>query len=403
MKRRMQVLGCCVGWLGAAAGGASAQEPLVRVELAYAARSADKAAPAPNFSPAGTRVPLADVDAGMELPAGAVQPARAGVIKVGPGEASWLRVLASAEPAHPKDLCRVYIDYNRNGRFDDDGNPLTATPTAREKTGDMWSSFPPATLSIPYASGASAVENYQVNVWIVRQGDAVPDLLRYSVASWRAGKITVAGVEALVAAFDGNNDAVFDASDQWSVLEASAADAPRQVLSHLEARPAKRMMFVKGSEKESVLEFRSITPEGRSMTFALVDRPVTKADDRLADDSLREERARPRAAKPFEWLPEFEAARARSKASGKKLLLDFWTSWCGPCQTMHQWMWTDAEVVGLLSAGYVGARLDGDLEKTLVKKFNVSGYPTFIVLDPGGREVLRFGYKSSKEIVELLK
>jgi thiol-disulfide isomerase/thioredoxin len=382
----------------------------VRVDLRYGARGTDKTQPVPNFSPAGTRVPLADAPPAAALPPGAALPARAGIIKVGPGEGSWVKVLATSDAAHPKDLCRVYIDRNRNGNFADDGEALVATPAAREKTGDVWCSFAPAELVIPYASapprpgGAdAAAENYQVDVWIVRQGDVLPDLLRYSVRSWRAGTVTIDGVEALAAAFDMNNDAVFDKSDEWSVIEASVPDAPRQLLSHTEARPTSRMMFVRAGGKETVLEFRSITPDGRSMTFAVVDRPVTKAQDRAADDALGAERPRPRAAAPFGWETKLDVALAKAKAAGKQVLLDFWTDWCGPCRTMDQWIWTDAEVVAALNAGYVGVKLDGDLEKAIVKKYNVTGYPTVIVVDAGGSVIKSGGYMGSKEALAFLK
>ena len=70
---------------------------------------------------------------------------------------------------------------------------------------------------------------------------------------------------------------------------------------------------------------------------------------------------------------------------------------------MDDWIWTDAEVAGLLNAGYIGVKLDGDIEKTLVKRFNVAGYPTMIMLDESGTETRRaVGYQSSKEMVGLL-
>ena len=386
------------------AATALAQEQVVRVQLAYRARGMDRSAPSPNFSPAGTRVPLTELPAGAPLPDGAARPARVGTIKLGPAEDAWLRVLAAADADHPKDLCRVYFDRDRNGDFADDGPPLTATPTAREKTGDMWSSFPATELAVPYGRGPqAATENYQVNVWIVRQGEDAPDLLRYSVGSWRSGAVTVRGVEALVAAFDSNNDAVFDKNDQWSVIEASAPDAAKQVLSYNEARPTSRMMFVKDGTKEIVLEFRSISTDGRSMAFAVVDRPVTKANDRAGDDTVREERPRPRVQTPFAWDATFDAGVARAKASGRKLILDFWTSWCGPCKTMDEWIWTDAEVVAVLNAGYAGVRVDGDLEKALVARFAVGAYPTVIVLDSTGKEITRFvGYKGSRDTLAVL-
>jgi hypothetical protein len=50
----------------------------------------------------------------------------------------------------------------------------------------------------------------------------------------------VDGIPALVAAMDGNNDAIFTAGDYWSVLQASAPDAAKSVLSHTEARETNR-------------------------------------------------------------------------------------------------------------------------------------------------------------------
>jgi hypothetical protein len=292
----------------AAAGMAHAQ-PVVTAQLSY---QAPGTGPRPNFSPKGTQVPLIDAPAALALPAGSMRPARIGTIKIGPGEASWIRVLAAADADHPKDLCRIVLDRNRNGDFTDDGAALAAVPAVREKTGAVWTSFNGIEVTVPYgsANGPALSEPYLFSVWLVRETDALPDVLRYSVGSWRAGTVSVGGVEALVAAMDGNNDAVFDREDTWCVLEASASDAPKRVLSYEEARPTSRLMFAKAPEKELVLEFRSFSPDGRSVSFAIVNRPVTKAADRAGDDTVREERSRPRAATPIAWGTQLDAALA---------------------------------------------------------------------------------------------
>jgi thioredoxin-related protein len=51
----------------------------------------------------------------------------------------------------------------------------------------------------------------------------------------------------------------------------------------------------------------------------------------------------------------------------------------------------------------VGLKLDGDIEKDLARRYHVEGYPTMIVLDPAGKEVKRFGYLSSKEMMQALR
>jgi len=382
----------------------AAQEQLVRVELSYAAPVDGR--PKPNFSPKGMQVALKELPVGAPLPEGAVRPAKSGVIKVGPDGASWIPVLATASATHREDLCLIYLDRNRNGNFTDDGAPLAGVPTQNAKTKAWWTSVNKVELSVPYAAQKSA-EPYLVKFWIVRDDStAAPDVLRFSVGSWRYGTATINGARALVAAMDSDNDALFTKEDSWSVLGADEPKADTAVLTIAEARPMNRLMFVPTATKELALEFRSFSPDGRAINFAVIDRPVSKLADRAPDDALREERGRPRTKTEFKWAhgsKGLAAAIAQAKVTGKKIILDFEATWCGPCHTMDQWIWNDEQVAGALNAGFIGVKIDVDLEKPLVKRFQTKGYPTMIVLDKAAKEIQRVvEYQSSKQMLAFL-
>src|SRR5688572_24716997 len=379
------------------------QASVITVPLTY---HAPGTGPKPNFSPKGTQVTLTAVAADMALPAGAVRPAKRGTLQVGPARDSWIPVLVTASAAHPRDLNQLFIDRNRNGNFGDDGPAAVAVPSQNAKTKAWWSSFNGVTLRVRFPE-PERTEPYFVNFWIVREDAAVPpDVIRYSRDSWRSGTVTVNGTAALVAAMDANNDALYGPGDDWSVVQASMANAATAVLSIKEARKTSRLMFLeRPGAKDIVLEFRSFKKDGSAIEFAVLDRPVTKVEDRLPDDMLAEERPRPRTKAAFAWSHDFDAAAKQARAAGKKVFIDFETSWCGPCKTMDEWIWTDADVAAMLIAGYVGVKLDGDIEKAHVKRFGVSGYPTMVVFDPAADKVVKkvSGYQSSKQVLALIK
>ena len=379
------------------------QTPLVRVNLEH--RAPVTGQPAPNFSPKGMQIRLTELAATSTLPQGAVRPARAGMMELGPAKSSWVPILATASAEFPSDLCQVFLDRNRNGNFADDGPALTAKPAQNAATKAWWTSIGNTELSVPYGSGVT--EPYLVNFWIVRDdGAAAPELLRFSVRSWRQGTVKVGGVDALVAVMDADNNALFDKADTWSAMAASEPNAARAVLTIAEARPTNRLMFLKTGAKEIVLEFRSLSRDGRSMEFAVIDKAVTKDVDRAPDDLVRDERARPRTQVPFEWghgTPGFTAALTRAKATGKQVFIDFEATWCGPCHTMDEWIWTDAGVAARLNQGFIGVKIDADREKALVKRYNITGYPTMLIVDATGKELKRVSdYKSSAEMLAFL-
>jgi thiol-disulfide isomerase/thioredoxin len=397
----MRTLIACLAVVALQAAG---QSNVITVPLTY--QAPEGKGPKPNFSPKGTQVALKSVGRNEVLPRGAIRPAKTGVLQVGPERRSWIPVLATASEAYPSDLTQLYIDANRNGNFADDDLPVTTKPSQNEKTKAWWSSFNSIELTVAFPD-PERTEPYLVNMWIVREdGSPAPDVLRYSRGSWRSGSVKVNGEDALVAMLDGNNDAVYSRGDSWSVIQASMPNAPNAVLSIKEARDTSRLMFLeRPGGKDVVLEFKSVARDGSSMTFAVVDRPVSKAEDRLPDDMVASERMRPRAATAMAWEHKFEDALAKAKSAKKRLLIDFETTWCGPCKTMDEWIWNDAEVVSVLRSGFVGVKLDGDVEKPLVARFAVKGYPTIIVVDPATARALKTvsGYQSSQQILSLIK
>lgn len=93
------------------------------------------------------------------------------------------------------------------------------------------------------------------------------------------------------------------------------------------------------------------------------------------------------------WLSDEKAAFARAAASGKGVLIDFYSTWCMPCTEMDESTFQDGQVADGIAARYVPLRMDvtADTEanQAAMRKYSVNALPTLLFLDATGSEQSR--------------
>lgn len=99
-----------------------------------------------------------------------------------------------------------------------------------------------------------------------------------------------------------------------------------------------------------------------------------------------------RAEQPFRDI-DFIAAQAAASKEKKVILIDFYTTWCGPCKMLDKTTWKDAKVQALLNDKTIALKIDAEKETELAKRYRVSAYPTIMIINADGSEVDRLvGY-----------
>ncbi len=84
--------------------------------------------------------------------------------------------------------------------------------------------------------------------------------------------------------------------------------------------------------------------------------------------------------------------------SDKPVLLDFWASWCGPCQMLAPVL----DEIAAERADIKVCKVNVDEEKELARKHKVMGIPTLMVMKNGEMVKRVTGSKSKDEVLELL-
>jgi len=109
---------------------------------------------------------------------------------------------------------------------------------------------------------------------------------------------------------------------------------------------------------------------------------------------------------PAGWTDDFDAAKKQAAAENKLLLVDFSGSdWCGWCKKLDKEVFAKPEFLEGAKKDFVLVMVDSPSDKSLlsekaaaqnpklVKKYDVHGYPTVLVMDADGTVLEKTGYR----------
>lgn len=85
----------------------------------------------------------------------------------------------------------------------------------------------------------------------------------------------------------------------------------------------------------------------------------------------------------------FDEACRVAKEKNKVIMIDFYTTWCGPCRMLDRYTWPDAKVKQWLTENTVPMKVDAERNRELAFRYKVRSYPTMVFLKADGVEISR--------------
>ncbi|ADX67746.1 MULTISPECIES: thioredoxin [Weeksella] len=86
--------------------------------------------------------------------------------------------------------------------------------------------------------------------------------------------------------------------------------------------------------------------------------------------------------------------------SNEKVLVDFFATWCGPCQMMHPILEQLKEEV---KDGVKIIKIDIDKNQALAARYRVQGVPTFILFRNGQQVWKESGARNKESLLQVIQ
>jgi len=118
----------------------------------------------------------------------------------------------------------------------------------------------------------------------------------------------------------------------------------------------------------------------------------------------------------FEDGLSWDQVKAKAKAENKYILVDCFTTWCGPCKAMEKNVYPNDTVGNAVNSKFIAVKMQIDTSKQdnddvkaryadahyISEQYKINAYPTFLFFTPDGKLVHRdLGYKKKAEFIAL--
>lgn len=102
----------------------------------------------------------------------------------------------------------------------------------------------------------------------------------------------------------------------------------------------------------------------------------------------------------------FAEILAKAKKEKKNIFFDAYASWCGPCKLLKRDVFTTKTAGDFFNKNFINVAMD--MEKgegsALAPAFQITAYPTLLILNPKGEIIGRsLGYQSAEKLIEFAK
>jgi len=103
------------------------------------------------------------------------------------------------------------------------------------------------------------------------------------------------------------------------------------------------------------------------------------------------------------WLNDLEKAMTVAKETNKLIVIDFWASWCGPCDAMDLNLWQSTDMKEI-SNNFIGVKINTDDDRTTAMAYHITGIPKVVIATASGSVIWEnVGFSGVEPYLSVLK
>lgn len=102
----------------------------------------------------------------------------------------------------------------------------------------------------------------------------------------------------------------------------------------------------------------------------------------------------------------FSELLTKAKTENKLIFIDCYAEWCGPCKYMDSNVFPDKNVGDFMNKNFINAKINMEEGEgpAIGRKYKVRSYPTFLIINKGGDEVVRIvGSSDANEFINRIE